>query len=298
MGHSLEVPTFFEPSTGAVRDAVTRALAEDLSPLGDITSSLLPSDASGTAVFRAREVGVLAGRSCAAESFSQIDDTVRLEWSADDGDVLESGQVFGRVSGLLVSMLAAERTALNFMCHLSGVASLTRKYVTEAAVGGSTTVWDTGKTLPGLRVLEKAAVRAGGGRNHRGNLSEWVMLKDNHLAAIGITEAIRRARVSWPGRTVEVEADRLDQVEEATRAGADLILLDNMSPEAAAEAVRLVDQLVGEARRPLLEASGGISLENIHSYSVIGVDLISIGRITQSAPALDIGLDYSPGAEW
>ncbi len=294
--HAGGVSTFFEPPVHVVRDAVNRALEEDLSPLGDTTSTLLPGDARGSATICAREPGVLAGRSCAEETFRQIDETVSVDWAADDGDPLETGQLIGRVSGCLVSVLTAERTALNFLCHLSGIATLTRSYVTEAATGGTATVWDTRKTIPGLRSLQKAAVRAGGGRSHRGSLSEWLMLKDNHLATIRITEGVERARVSWPGRTIEVEADRLSQVEEATRAGADIILLDNMAPELVRECVELVGSIVGRGRRPLLEASGGISLDTIHSYSATGVDLISVSRITQSAPALDIGIDFEdPG---
>lgn len=292
MVHAGSVSTFFEPPVHVVRDAVSRALAEDLAPLGDATSTLLPDDAEGSAKFSAREAGVLAGRGCVEETFRQVDASVGFDWAAADGDPLEAGQLIGRVAGCLVSVLTAERTALNFMCHLSGIATLTRRYVTEAATGGTATVWDTRKTVPGLRSLQKAAVRAGGGRNHRGSLSEWLMLKDNHIAAIGITEGVARARASWPGRTIEVEADRLIQVEEAARAGADIILLDNMTPELVREAVQLVDSIVGPGRRPLLEASGGISLETIHSYSAAGVDLISVSRITQSAPALDIGLDF------
>ena len=142
-----------------------------------------------------------------------------------------------------------------------------------------------------LERVRRAAVRAGGGRNHRGNLSEWLMFKDNHLMGMSITEAVDQAHDQWPGRTIEVEADRLDQVEEATRAGAEAILLDNMSPDEVREAVALVESIIGEGRRPLLEASGGIRLDTIASYAGTGVDMISVSRLTQSAPALDIGLD-------
>jgi nicotinate-nucleotide pyrophosphorylase (carboxylating) len=177
-----------------------------------------------------------------------------------------------------------ERTALNLLCHLSGVATLTARYVVAAA---GAQVWDTRKTTPGLRALEKAAVRAGGGANHRGNLSEWVLVKDNHLAALGVTEAVRRARSRWPGRTVQVEADRISQLEEAMSAGADIVLLDNMSVEDVARCV----ELRGEATRPLLEVSGGVSLETVGAFAATGVDLISVGALTHSAPVLDIGLD-------
>ncbi len=287
------VSRVFEPPIDAVRQAVARALAEDLTPLGDLTSRLLPPDAEAVATFVARQEGVLAGRACAEEAFRQVDPDVEIAWAAADGDRLEPGTRIGRVSGRLTTVLTAERTALNFLGHLSGVASLARLYVDEAAAGGPARIWDTRKTTPGLRSLEKAAVRAGGGRNHRGNLSEWLMFKDNHLAGMSITDAVTRARDQWPGRTVEIEADRLDQVEEATRAGADAILFDNMSPDQVREAVARVEALVGDGRRPLLEASGGVNLETVAAYAGTGVDLISIGALTNSAPVLDIGLDIS-----
>jgi nicotinate-nucleotide pyrophosphorylase (carboxylating) len=190
------------------------------------------------------------------------------------------------VAGPLASVLTAERTALNFLCHLSGVASLTRRYVDAARQGSPTVqVWDTRKTLPGLRALEKAAVRAGGGANHRGTLSDMVLVKDNHLAGIGITAAVRRARELWPARTVEVECDRPEQVAEAVEAGANLVLLDNMTPDE----VRACVELVGG--RALVEVSGGISLDTIAAYAAAGADLVSTSKITQSAPAFDLGLD-------
>ncbi len=281
----------FEPPSHAVREAVARALAEDLTPLGDLTSRLIPPDASAVATFVAREQGVLAGRPCADEAFRQVDAEVEVEWAAADGDALQAGQAIGRVAGRLTTVLTAERTALNFLGHLSGVASLVRRFVDAAAAGGSARIWDTRKTTPGLRALEKAAVRAGGGRNHRGNLSEWLMFKDNHLAGMSITDAVTRARDQWPGRTIEVEADRLDQVDEATRAGADAILFDNMSPDQVREAVSRVEAVAGEGRRPLLEASGGVDLDTVAAYAGTGVDLISVGALTNSAPVLDIGLD-------
>lgn len=272
------------PPITAVREVVARALAEDLEPLGDVTTALLP-ERDAAATFVARAEGVAAGRRCVEETFRQVDPLVGLEWLVDDGDAVEAGTAMARVVGSLASILIAERTALNFLCHLSGVATLTRQYV--RAAGGGAQVWDTRKTTPGLRALEKAAVRAGGGRNHRGNLSEWVLLKDNHLAGVGIADAVKRAREMWPGRTVQVEADTLDQLSEAIDAGADIVLLDNMAPPqvAAAVAVR------GEASRPLLEVSGGVSVETIGAYASTGVDLISVGALTHSAPVLDIGLD-------
>ena len=275
--------TQLDPPLLAVREAVGRALAEDLLPLGDLTASLLPGGATGVAAFVTRQEGVVAGSLCVRETLAQLDPMLRLDWRTGDGTGVTAGEVLGAVEGSLASILTAERTALNFVCHLSGVATLTRAFV--RAVGGRATIWDTRKTLPGLRALEKAAVRAGGGRNHRGNLSEMVLVKDNHLAGLGIAEAVRRARAAWPGRTVEVECDRAEQVDEALEAGATMVLLDNMSPEEVAACVAMV------AGRIPVEVSGGVTLDNAGAYAEAGADLISTSAITQSAAALDIGLD-------
>lgn len=278
------------PPVTAVREAVTRALAEDLTPLGDLTSALLPPDLSATAAFVPRAHGVLAGRACVEETFQQIDPTVTLDWVADDGDRVVPGEQICRVQGSLRSILTAERTALNFLCHLSGVATVTASFVAAVAeAGGNMQVWDTRKTTPGLRALEKAAVRAGGGANHRGNLSEWVLLKDNHLALVPIPKAVAAARRRWPGRTVQVECADKDMVREALAAGADILLLDNMSPEMVREVVAEVRS--ASQQRPLLEISGGVDSTTIRDYATTGADLVSIGALTHSAPALDIGLD-------
>jgi nicotinate-nucleotide pyrophosphorylase (carboxylating) len=282
------------PPITAVREAVARALAEDLTPIGDLTSALLPPDLEATALFVPREDGVLAGRLCADEAIRQVDDTLTVTWSADDGDRLAAGVAVGRVSGRLAPILTAERTALNFLGHLSGVATLTARFVDAvAAAGGDLRVWDTRKTTPGLRALEKAAVRAGGGANHRGNLSDWVLLKDNHLELFGIGEAVARARSRWPGRTVHVECGDLDEVVQAVDAGADALLLDNMSPAEVAKVVAEVR--AHDPHRPLLEISGNVTLETISSYATLGADLVSIGALTHSAPVLDIGLDVVAG---
>ena len=278
-----------EPPESAVVEAVHRAIAEDLLPLGDLTSALLPEGLRATARFVSRDVGVLAGRACATETFTQIDPSVTLTWSVGDGDAVQPGTVLAEATGALASILTAERTALNFLGHLSGIATRTRQFVDAAGDGAR--IWDTRKTTPGLRSLEKAAVRAGGGANHRGNLSDWILLKDNHIALFGITEAVARARVMWPGRTVHVECDRLDQVLEALAAGADALLLDNMSP---AQVTECVEAAAASPRRPLVEASGGISLDTVAAYAASGVDCISIGGLTNSAPVLDIGLDIDP----
>ncbi|MCB1261914.1 MAG: carboxylating nicotinate-nucleotide diphosphorylase [Acidimicrobiales bacterium] len=286
------MPEALHPPVHAVRDAVARALAEDLTPLGDLTAVLVPAGATTTATFGARAAGVLAGTRCAAEAFAQVDPSITVTWSLDDGDTVEAGSVIGTVVGPLASVLTAERTALNFLGHLSGVATATRRFV-DAAAGGAR-VWDTRKTTPGLRSLEKAAVRAGGGANHRGNLSDWVLVKDNHLSALGVSGAVAAARDRWPGRTVHIECDTVAQAVEAIEAGADALLLDNMALDDLRACVAVA---ASSPRRPLLEASGGITLESIGAVATTGVDMISVGAITNSAPVLDIGLDIGPAID-
>jgi nicotinate-nucleotide pyrophosphorylase (carboxylating) len=271
-----------------VRDAVSRALGEDLGPLGDLTAALVPADATVTAELRARDTGILAGAACVTETYRQLDDAVSVEWHVTDGDRIARGDVVGTVRGPLRAVLTGERTALNFLCHLSGVATLTRRFTDAAAAGNpNTRVWDTRKTLPGLRALEKAAVRAGGGVNHRGSLSDFVLVKDNHLAGLTITAAVAEARRRWPARTIEVECDRLEQVREALAAGASLLMLDNMTPDDVKTCVAEV------GGRALVEVSGGITLDTVGAYAAAGADLISTSVITQSAPAFDIGLDLT-----
>jgi nicotinate-nucleotide pyrophosphorylase (carboxylating) len=286
------VNPLYEPPGAAVTDAVARALAEDLLPLGDITSALLDPTARASGALVSREVGRLAGTACVAETCRQVDERLVVSWARHDGDRLEAGTAIGSIEGPLGSMLTAERTALNFLGHLSGVATLASRF--RDAADPSTLVWDTRKTTPGLRALEKAAVRAGGCVNHRGNLSEWVMLKDNHLTGTSISEAVERARALWPGRTIQVECDRPEQAAEAVQAGATAVLLDNMAPDVAAEAVGLVR---AAAPGVLVELSGGIDLETIGGYSRLGADCISVGAITNSAPVLDIGLDITPAGQ-
>ncbi|MDE0803023.1 MAG: carboxylating nicotinate-nucleotide diphosphorylase [Acidimicrobiales bacterium] len=281
------------PPIHAVRAAVRAALAEDLTPLGDLSAALIPVDATAEASFVPREAGTVAGTVCATEAFAQVDDAVVVEWHVADGDDVEPGQVLGTASGPLAPILSAERTALNFLCHLSGIASMTARFSAAAASGGSARIWDTRKTTPGLRSLEKAAVRAGGGASHRGNLSDWVMLKDNHLAVLGISASVVVARDTWPARTIHVEVDDLDALREALDAATDAILLDNFSPDEAAEAVAVVDEWERKTgrHRPWIECSGGITLDTAAAYAASGVDLLSTSQITQSAAALDIGLD-------
>ena len=228
--------------------------------------------------------GVLAGSLCFSEVFAQVDPSVEVRFLASDGACLDAGSKVAEVSGPVVSMLSGERTALNLLCHLSGVASLTRLFV-DAVGTSSTRVLDTRKTLPGLRALQKAAVRAGGGHNHRGSLSEMVLVKDNHRAGLGVAQAVALARQAWPFRAVEVECDSLEQVREAVAAGATAVLLDNMTPALVRECV---DEVAG---RVLTEASGGVTLDTVGSYAAAGVDFVSVGALTMSAPSLDLGLD-------
>jgi nicotinate-nucleotide pyrophosphorylase (carboxylating) len=271
---------------------VARALDEDLTPLGDVTSALLPADIEASALFVPRDPGVLAGRLCADEAFRQVDPSLEVTWWADDGDRIAAGEKIGQVTGPLAAVLTGERTALNFLGHLSGIATLTARFVDAVSgSGGRIQVWDTRKTTPGLRSLEKAAVRAGGGANHRGNLSEWVLLKDNHLAVLPIGEAVAAARRRWPARTVQVECADADMVRDALAADVDAIMLDNMTPEAVRAAVDEARAL--HATRPLLEVSGRVDQETIVAYATTGADLISIGALTHSAPVLDIGLDIA-----
>jgi len=279
--------TGFDPPFEVVQAAVKLALAEDVGPLGDLTSSLVPPG-SIAAEITARDGGRLAGRACATEVFRQVDPSVAVEWHAADGEPVAPGQTLAAVEGDRASVLTAERTALNFLSHLSGIATEVSRYAAAAAGAGRARIRDTRKTTPGMRVLEKAAVRAGGGDNHRMGLSEWVMFKDNHLAGISIADAVAAARTSWPDRIVYVECDRIEQVEEALAAGADALLLDNMSPD---EVRACVARATGHSC--LLEVSGGITLETVAGYAATGVDFISVGRITNSAPALDIGLDVN-----
>ncbi len=279
----------------AVLDAVERALAEDLGDAdlgdaGDITAALVPEAAAAHFVLRARQAGVLAGRDCASEVFRRVGPDLRLVWRAEDGAELKSGDTVLEVSGALRPILTAERTALNFLGHLSGIATLTAQFVAAAREGNpSMQVLDTRKTTPGLRALEKSAVRAGGGTSHRAGLYDAVLVKDNHLAGIGIAEAVRRSRQLWPGRMVEIECDALHQVAEAARAGADAVLLDNMEPGQVVEAIGVARL---DAPGPILtEVSGGVTLASIGAYAAAGPDRISVGALTHSAGVLDLGLD-------
>ena len=280
-----------EPPEDAVADAVVLALHEDLAPDGDLSASLLPAAVVADGVVASRSDGVLAGTACASEAFAQVDPSIDVAWRKADGDRIAPGDVLASVRGPLAPMLTAERTALNFLARLSGVATTTACWV-DAVAGTGVRIWDTRKTTPGLRALEKAAVRAGGGWNHRTNLSHWIMLKDNHLTGTSVTEAVAVARSLWPGRTVHVECETLDQVRESLEAGADALLLDNMTPESITACVAAVrDHAERHGRRPLVEASGGITLDRAVAYAATGVDCLSTSALTSGVGMLDLGLD-------
>jgi nicotinate-nucleotide pyrophosphorylase (carboxylating) len=275
------------PSDFDLDDFVQRVLAEDLGSGGDVTSkSTIAADARFTAEMNSREAIVVAGLDIASAFFRALDPEVEIEQPVADGYRAGPGAVLMRLSGNARAMLAAERSALNTLQHLSGVATLVRRYV-DAIEGTGAVLIDTRKTLPGLRSLEKYAVRMGGAHNHRMRLDDGVLIKDNHVAVCGgVAEAVRAAKAANTGLQVQVEVDRIGQIEPALDAGADRLLLDNMPPAVLREAVALV------AGRVPLEASGGVNLETIRAIAETGVDFISVGRITQSAPAVDIGLDY------
>jgi nicotinate-nucleotide pyrophosphorylase (carboxylating) len=273
-----------------VDDFVRRVLAEDLGTGGDVTSNAtIAADARFTAQMNARQSMVVAGLEVAAAFFRALDPQVEIKLLAGDGDQVDSRTTLMRLSGKARAMLAAERSALNTLQHLSGIATLTRQFV-DAIAGTGAVLLDTRKTIPGLRLLDKYAARMGGADNHRLRLDDGVLLKDNHVAVCGgVAEAVRRARAANTGLQVQVEVDSIGQIGPALGAGADRLLLDNMDPSMLREAVALV------AGRVPLEASGGVTLETIRFLAETGVDFISVGRITQSAPAVDIGLDYSRG---
>ncbi|MDQ3940099.1 MAG: carboxylating nicotinate-nucleotide diphosphorylase [Actinomycetota bacterium] len=268
-------------------DLVKGFLAEDIGRGDRTTDSVIPEDASGKARIEAREEGVIAGLDAARACFEVLAPSA-MAWRPElaDGDRVESGGVVARLRGPLRAILTGERTALNLLARLSGTATLTRRFV-DAVGSTSVKIVDTRKTTPGLRLLEKYAVRVGGGANHRLGLDDGILIKDNHIAAAGgISEAVARARADSPhGLKIEVEVQDLEELDEALAAAADIILLDNMLPETIRDAVARAG---GKA---LLEVSGGIKLDNIATYAATGVDLISVGALTHSARALDLSLE-------
>lgn len=284
------VDLFGFPLHGAALSTVIRAALNEDRAFDDVTTlAMIPASAMSSAVLAARKPGVVCGVPLAVEAFTQLSPHVRIEVVRVDGTVVERGDEILRITGPSRALLQAERVALNYMMHLSGVATITNVFV-QAIAGTSARILDTRKTTPGLRQLEKYAVRCGGGRNHRMDLASMAMLKDNHLAAVGgdIVAAVAQLRPTLAeGVWVEVEADRREQVERALESGAEVIMLDNMSLEAMAECVTLV------AGRAIVEASGGVTLDRVRAIAETGVDWISVGALTHSAPALDLGLDFS-----
>ena len=274
-----------------IRAAVSNALAEDIGAGDATTLATVPAEAQAAAVMAAREPMIAAGLAFAIEAFRQGDSSLAIEQAAQDGARIEKGGVLLRIRGAARAILTAERVALNFVQRLSGVATATRRYVDEVA-GTKAKILDTRKTTPGWRQFEKYAVTCGGGKNHRFGLYDLVLIKDNHLAALrdaqpsAVAAAIARARQAYPTLKVEVEADTLAQVAEAIDAGADIILLDNMPLDKLRSAVEMC------AGRCLLEASGGVTLQTAREIAGAGVDYISVGAITHSARAVDIGLDF------
>ena len=275
-----------------VDDIIRRALAED-APWGDLTSeAFVPEAATASALLVAREPGVFSGAEVFARVFELVDAGTTVELGLADGEPFAAGAVLASVDGPARAVLRAERIALNLVQRMSGIATLTARYV-AAIDGTSARIVDTRKTTPGLRILERQAVRDGGGRNHRFSLSDAVMAKDNHLAVLaaqgmGVGDAIRRARAHL-GHTVhlEVEVDRIDQVEEVVSAGVDTIMLDNFTPDELREGVALV------AGRAIVEASGGVNLDTVRAIAESGVDVISVCALTHSVRSLDLGLDVT-----
>ncbi len=270
-----------------VAPIVRAALAEDLGRAGDVTAqACIPADARLQAVFAARKAGVVAGLACARLALTELDPTADFKAVVDDGALVGAGAKLAWVDANARALLSAERTGLNLLGRLSGVATLTRAYV-DAVEGTGAIIVDTRKTTPGLRALEKYAVRCGGGVNHRFGLDDAILIKDNHIAACGsVAEAVRLAKAhAGHLMKVEVEIDGLGQLDDALRHGPDVIMLDNFSLKDLAEAVRRV------AGRATLEASGGVTLETVRGIAETGVDVISVGALTHSASVLDIGLD-------
>jgi nicotinate-nucleotide pyrophosphorylase (carboxylating) len=278
------------PAPTILAETVRRALSEDIDR-GDVTTeSCVDPNQIGAAVLRAREPLVVCGLPVAEEVYAQVDILVDVDTLAQDGDRVEAGAALARISGPAASILLGERVALNFMQRLSGISSMTRRFVDALPEGSRTRITDTRKTTPGLRAFERYAVRCGGGHNHREDLGAAVLIKDNHIAAAGgCKEAIERARAYAPHTCrIECEVDTPAQLEEALAARADIIMLDNFDDEAIRDALRSI------AGRAIVEVSGGVTLERVEHLGALGVDIISVGALTHSAPSRDLGLDWSP----
>ena len=287
----MSLPPIAGLDADAVSHFVQSVLKEDLGLGGDVTTDLtIPADARLIATIQTREQIAVAGIDLAQVFFEALDPDVRVERLARDGDELQAGAPIMRVEGRARPMLSAERSALNTLQHLTGIATLTRSYANMIA-GTSCILLDTRKTIPGLRAIEKYAARMGGAHNHRMRLDDGILIKDNHVAICGSIEAaVRAAKAGKSALPVQVEVDTFDQIEPALKAGADRLLFDNMSVEMLREGVALV------AGRVPIEASGGVRLDTIRAIAETGVTYVSVGRITQSAPAADIGLDYTIAA--
>jgi nicotinate-nucleotide pyrophosphorylase (carboxylating) len=281
--------------TDDIPELVARALAEDVGP-GDVTGeSVVPAEARARARIVQKQPGVIFGLEVAAATFAQTG-AESFEALVAEGEWRETVPVVAaELAGPARALLAGERTALNLLCHLSGVATLTARFV-DAVGGSGAAILDTRKTTPGLRALEKAAVAAGGGRNHRMGLYDAILIKENHaMLAGGVGEAVRHARLARPDLAVQVECRDAEEVAEALAAGAAWILLDNMTAAELRAAVAARDAAAGEGKRAELEASGGITLENVAEVAATGVDFISVGALTHSAPALDLSMLVEPG---
>ena len=282
------------PFAGELNETIDRALAEDVASGDPTTTALIPPHLQGTARLTAREPGVLAGIQVALAVFTRLDAAIETTAALLDGDRLEEGSVVGTVRGPLAGILGAERTALNFLQRMSGIATMTDRFV-AAVRGTNASIVDTRKTAPGLRALDKMAVAIGGGGNHRRNLGDGILIKDNHCAAleaegVSLPQIIRQARVRTSHTLrIEVEVESVEEVRAALEAGADIVMLDNMGVDEMREAVKIAEG------RALTEASGNVTLENVREIAETGVDLISVGSLTHSVRALDIGLDYEGG---
>jgi nicotinate-nucleotide pyrophosphorylase (carboxylating) len=277
------------PAPTILAETVRRALSEDIDR-GDITTeACVEPTALGTATLNARERIVVCGLPIVEEVFAQIDLAVDVDFRAQDGDLLDAGTALATLDGPAASILLGERVALNFLQRLTGVSTMTRRFVDALPEGSATRITDTRKTTPGLRAFERYAVRCGGGHNHREDLGAAILIKDNHIAAAGgCTQAIERARAHAPHTSrIECEVDTRPQLEEALAAGADIVMLDNFDDDAVRDALTLIDG------RAIVEVSGGITLERVATLGALGVDVISVGALTHSSPSCDLGLDWS-----
>ncbi len=287
----MQISSFEKLNPQLIEEAVRRALDEDVGSGDATTAALVPPESQSKAAMVAREPLVVCGLAFSQEAYRQLDNSIQVTLLCKDGDLMEKGSTLLEVSGPTGAILSAERVSLNFLQRLSGVATITRLFVNEVA-GTKVKILDTRKTLPGWRLFEKYAVTCGGAKNHRMGLHDMILIKDNHLASLheagpnAIAKAVDRARSSHPYLKVEVEADTLEQVGQAVEVGADIILLDNMTNETMMEAVKMVKG------RALLEASGGVNLKTVRGIAETGVDFISVGALTHSAPSVDIGLDF------